>query len=98
MKFCLDRKLLIPKPGFIGLAPLEVKSGDIVAVLIGATTPHVFRKQGCHYKPVGECYIHGIMGGEALGHVSEKLKPMGHRGRPCPNSKPSALFERFIIT
>jgi len=97
MKFCPGRKLLVTKTGFIGLAPPEAKPGDIVAVLIGAPTPHILRKRGNHYKLVGECYIHGIMGGEALGHLNEELKAIGHRCRPCPNSKSNARLETFTI-
>jgi hypothetical protein len=97
MKFCLGRKFLITKTGSIGLAPPEAKPGDNVAVLVGAPTPHVLRKQGDHYKLIGECYVHGIMGGEALGHLDEDLKAMGHRCRPCPNRKSNARLEKFTI-
>jgi hypothetical protein len=42
--------------------------GDIVCVLFGSAVPLVLRKVGNqgHYKLIGECYVAGIMHGEAL--------------------------------
>jgi hypothetical protein len=85
------------KSGFIGLAPPEAKPGDIVAILVGAPVPLILRKRGDQYILIGECYVHGVMGGEALGHLSEELGQMGHRCRPCPKSKSDAPLERFVI-
>jgi hypothetical protein len=97
MKFCLGRRFMTTKSGFIGLAPPEAKPRDIVTILVGAPVPHILRKQGNRYILIGECYAYGVMGGEALGHLSEDLKPMGHRCRPCPKSKSDAPLERFLI-
>ena len=63
-RFCVTRK------GYIGLVPIETKTGDEIAVFDGATVPFVLRQaekgHGAFYL-IGECYVHGIMKGEALG-------------------------------
>ncbi|KAF5602219.1 heterokaryon incompatibility (het-6OR allele) [Fusarium pseudocircinatum] len=55
--------------GMIGLVPLLAETGDEIYVLNGGVVPFVLRKgkrllNG--FRLVGECYIHGIMNGEAL--------------------------------
>jgi len=53
--------------GYIGLAPRETRSGDIICVLLGSDVPLVLRSKGeGKYSVVGECYCHGIMDGSAL--------------------------------
>ena len=49
------------------LIPGAALQGDLIAIFLGAGTPFVLRKSdaGVHVV-VGECYIHGIMNGEAL--------------------------------
>ncbi|KAF1984050.1 hypothetical protein K402DRAFT_395982 [Aulographum hederae CBS 113979] len=97
LKFCLGRKLLVTARGFLGLAPPEAQKGDVVVVLLGAPTPLLLRKRGENYVLVGECYVHGIMGGEALGHLGRELEGMGARCRPCADSMSDAPLERFVI-
>ncbi|CAG7556487.1 unnamed protein product [Fusarium equiseti] len=55
--------------GMIGLVPRVAEPGDRIYVLNGGAVPFVLRKgkrllNGCRL--VGECYIHGLMNGEAL--------------------------------
>ena len=51
----------------MGLIPGATLQGDLIAIFLGAGTPFVLGKSdaGVHVF-VGECYIHGIMNGEAL--------------------------------
>lgn len=42
---CAHRKLLITKRGYIGLAPWNASTGDVVAVLHGGKTPFLLRPQ-----------------------------------------------------
>jgi hypothetical protein len=66
---CAHRRLLVTKRGYIGLAPWNAETGDVVAVLHGGETPfllHPGAEPGV-YSLVGECFVYGIMGGEALG-------------------------------
>jgi hypothetical protein len=64
---CRGRSCFTTTEGYIGLAPAETKSGDIICVLLGSHFPIVLRSQGEEkYSVVGECYCHGIMDGSAL--------------------------------
>jgi hypothetical protein len=51
-----------------GLGPDGLQSGDVVAVLYGCSVPVILRamEDRMHYKLVGECYIHGLMDGQAV--------------------------------
>jgi hypothetical protein len=65
------------KTGYYVLGPKVMKVGDVVCVLFGGKMPFCLRRQGPHYLLVGECYVHGLMGGEAVdmlerGHFTER--------------------------
>ncbi|KAH7370371.1 heterokaryon incompatibility protein-domain-containing protein [Rhexocercosporidium sp. MPI-PUGE-AT-0058] len=62
----LHRQLMISKKGYIGLGPVPAKKGDLICVLYGCSVPVLLRKVDEHYILVGECYVHGLMDGEAL--------------------------------
>lgn len=71
----LERRLFITKKSHIGAAPLSSRVGDAVCILAGGNVPYILRKHGrpgsldaenTLYKLVGECYVHGVMHGEAL--------------------------------
>ncbi|KAI2633383.1 heterokaryon incompatibility protein-domain-containing protein [Xylaria nigripes] len=51
--------------GYLGLAPSDVREGDIVCVLDGASYPLVVRQVGESYILIGECFVQGLMKGEA---------------------------------
>lgn len=67
------RRLITTQRGYIGLAPLASKRGDRVCVLFGCSTPVVLRPlaEG-GYQFIGECYVHGIMEGEAMGMLEKE--------------------------
>jgi hypothetical protein len=48
------------------LCPRETQIADIICVLYGCSVPVVLKRQGERYKMIGECFVHGIMDGEAL--------------------------------
>lgn len=53
--------------GLVGYVPMRAKKGDLVVILYGADVPFVVRREaGGRYSLVGECYMHGIMYGEAM--------------------------------
>jgi hypothetical protein len=52
--------------GYFLLGPKVLNVGDIVCVLFGGKMPFCLRPCGNHYLLVGECYVHGFMGGEAM--------------------------------
>lgn len=89
---------MITDTGSVGLAPATAKKGDFVTVLLGAPVPYVLRpreggREGNEYTLIGESYVYGVMDGEAIAHI----RVPGHRSRPFPRSKSSALLERFRI-
>jgi hypothetical protein len=62
-----QRALITTKTGYLGLAPVAVRPGDVIAVLFGSNCPAILRPYGDDlYHVVGECYIHGLMDGEVL--------------------------------
>lgn len=53
--------------GYIGLVPKSTRAGDEICIILGCQTPLVLRSDGRgNRKIVGQCYVHGIMEGEAL--------------------------------
>ena len=55
--------------GYVGLVPRAARDGDRICLLHSGKVPFVLRQlenAGRTWKLVGECYVHGIMGGEAL--------------------------------
>ncbi|KAF4982697.1 hypothetical protein FZEAL_1724 [Fusarium zealandicum] len=66
---CNGTRIVRTKTGLIGTATWDVKEGDLVCVLYGGQTPFVLsRDENCpgKYRYVGDCYVHGLMEGEAL--------------------------------
>jgi hypothetical protein len=71
------RSLFISQQGFMGLLPVHAKEGDLLCLLLGGDVLYVLRPKGEEFKFVGDCYIHGLMDGEALEGVNletEKFK------------------------
>ncbi|KAI0103385.1 HET domain-containing protein [Nemania sp. FL0031] len=64
--FCLGRKFIITLEGRLGIGPTGAQPGDLIFVLFGGGVPYILRKQGTGFLFVGESYIHGLMGGEAV--------------------------------
>ena len=63
---CLGRKLFSTASGHIGLGNVTLEPGDLVCVFLGGRTPFIIRPVGEKYQFVGDCYVHGIMQGQAL--------------------------------
>ena len=53
--------------GYYVLGPKVMEVGDVVCVLFGGKMPFCLRPLGERYLLVGECYVHGLMKGEAMG-------------------------------
>lgn len=61
------RSFFTTREGYIGLAPKAVKQGDQICMLLGCNSPILLRSEGAgNHTVVGECYIQGLMDGEAL--------------------------------
>ena len=61
-----SRRLCVTRKGYMGLVPNSAREGDSICVFIGAEVPFVLGRSGDEYRLVGDCYVHGIMKGEAL--------------------------------
>jgi len=61
-----NRVLFRTAKGYVGLGPLVTRPNDIVCLLFGGNVPYILRPMGKYYKLVGECYVYGIMDGEAI--------------------------------
>ncbi|KAK4213724.1 heterokaryon incompatibility protein-domain-containing protein [Rhypophila decipiens] len=70
---CRHRALFVTRGGYIGLGPWNARVGDRVVVLKGGKTPFLLRPMpfaGVNsHTLVGETYVYGIMGGEALSGI-----------------------------
>ena len=71
------RSFIKTREGYIGLAPQTAVPGDHVCILLGCSTPILLRPApNNQFQVVGECYVHGLMNGEAfLGPLSDHYRP-----------------------
>lgn len=64
------RRLGLSAQGHFVLGPDGVEPGDAVVMLYGGMAPFVLRRRGPRSEDgwllIGECYVHGMMNGEAL--------------------------------
>lgn len=60
------------KMGYYVLGPNVMNEGDVICVLYGGKMPFVLRPWGPFFLLVGECYVHGLMKGEAIKPVEGK--------------------------
>lgn len=85
----LGRRLAITTSGYLGLIPEAAEPGDHVVIMPGGRVPYIIRQlEGAYehhtsdgvstfterYEFIGDCYIHGIMFGEAWDET--KLRPI----------------------
>jgi hypothetical protein len=66
-----NRRFAYTEQGYMCLVSAQAQVGDIVFVLAGGSMPFVLRSHGCDYFLVGECYVHGLMDGEALDFLKD---------------------------
>lgn len=66
-KACNERLFFFTRDGHMGLCPRAARVGDLIVILYGGSVPYVLRRHSDNcYTFVGECYVHGMMFGEAL--------------------------------
>jgi hypothetical protein len=63
---CTGRVFFTTSRGLTGVGPRKIQPGDTVVVLFGARVPYVLRRKGNHYRLIGDCYVHGLVDGEAV--------------------------------
>ena len=65
------RRIFATERGYIVLGPAEMQKGDLVYILSGGKVPYILRPvsgpRPRTFELVGDCYLHGIMYGEAAG-------------------------------
>lgn len=60
------RRLAYSKNGYMALVSHQAKEGDLLYALFGGSVLYVLRPEGDRFILVGECYVHGLMDGEAM--------------------------------
>ncbi|KAL9087043.1 MAG: hypothetical protein Q9165_006871 [Trypethelium subeluteriae] len=76
---CFGRRLAFTQGGFMGIVPAASKTSDTICVLWGGQTLYVIRAVADNqYRFLGECYMHGLMHGEAFAAKSETISQMIH--------------------
>ncbi|KAH8745951.1 heterokaryon incompatibility protein-domain-containing protein [Hyaloscypha finlandica] len=90
---CLGRRFFVTKKGYFGIGPAELEEGDEIYILAGGKFPLVLRpspeSQPNTFELVGDCYVHGVMDGEA---VTERTQRSGQ----SPWKKAVATSKGFI--
>ena len=71
-----SRRMITTEAGYVGLGSNACKSGDIVCIIFGCSTPIILRRKENAFQLVGEAYIHGIMNGEALKGIGSQKYAM----------------------
>ncbi len=66
LKAAYGRRFFTTSKGYMGLCQSRARIGYTVVILHGGKTPYLLKKTGRGYRFKGECYIHGLMNGEAL--------------------------------
>jgi len=65
--FSIGRNLCVTERRCLGRVPHGSKVGDRICIFKGGSVPFVVRENANgYYQLIGECYIHGIMDGEAM--------------------------------
>jgi hypothetical protein len=62
----VNRTFFISKGGYMGMGPKALAEADLICVVLGCEVPLLLRKNGDHYLLVGECFVWGLMDGEAM--------------------------------
>jgi hypothetical protein len=90
---CSGRRFFVTKKGYFGIGPAELEVGDDIYILAGGRAPLVLRplpeSQPNTFELVGDCYVHGVMDGEA---VTERTQRSGQ----SPWEKAVATAKNFI--
>ncbi|KAE9367972.1 hypothetical protein N431DRAFT_295053, partial [Stipitochalara longipes BDJ] len=60
------RSFFISSKGYMGLGPEPLREKDRICVMLGCSVPLLVRQSGDHHVLVGECFVWGLMDGEAM--------------------------------
>lgn len=62
----VGKSLVFSNNGHMCLAPGETRPGDQICILFGGHVFYILRPAGECWSFIGECYVHGLMDGEAM--------------------------------
>jgi hypothetical protein len=76
---CRQRKVFTTSKAYMGIGPAAMQAGDLICVLFGGRVPFIVRpklpeEERGQYELIGECYIHGLMEGQAF-RVQDTIGP-----------------------
>jgi hypothetical protein len=71
---CWNRTIFTTHKGYIGVGPKFLLVGDLVCVLSGGRVPFILRRKGDIFQLIGECYVYGIMSGQAVELIERSRK------------------------
>jgi hypothetical protein len=74
VKHSLNRRFFITQKGHLGSGPLDMRHSDLVCVIFGFKMPVILRQRGEYFEWIGQAYVHGLMHGECLVGVLDKVK------------------------
>jgi hypothetical protein len=60
-----NRRMARTSTGYICLVPMETQEGDKIGIFRGGKMPLVIRQNDKSWQLIGDCYVHGIIKGEA---------------------------------
>ena len=74
------RRLATLDQRYVVLGPRSCELGDLVCILYGCSVPVILRQigDGEQYIFMGECYVHGMMDGEAIMLKDQQDMPIKH--------------------
>ena len=71
------RRIFWTKQGYLGIGPASMTTHDIICIFYGGQLLYVLRDTGLGiFECIGECYVHGLMDGEALTEVGGRKEEM----------------------
>jgi len=68
---CRNRKFCLSRKGYMGLVPPQSAIGDIICLFFGLATPFIIRPVENGYIVIGDCYVQGLMDGEAMKQLED---------------------------
>jgi hypothetical protein len=63
---CARRAFFATSQGLNSVGLQTIQPSDTVVVMFGASVAYVLRREGTHYRLIGDCYVHSLMDGEAV--------------------------------
>ena len=79
---CVGRSIFVAEEAkYVGLGPKESRPGDSICILLGGNVPYLLRPRTSSalddagnktWEFIGECYVRGIMDGEAMDQISDR--------------------------